>query len=382
MPRYMKISLLSLVLGVALLGFPMESLRTVKADCPIGDLNGDCQVNFLDIKVFAEQWLVPPESSADLDRDDEVDMSDFALLAEQWHQRGIPLAINEFMASNSSFIRDPQGQYDDWVEIYNYGTEAINVGGMYLTDNPSVPSKWRIPYGNSAVTTIPAGGYLLIWADNDTTDTGLHANFKLDADGEELVLFDSDGSTLIDSVAFPAQATDISYGCYPDATDNVRFLAIPTPAAENDGAYLGEVDDTKFSHKRGFYDTPFSVTIATETKNAVIYYTLDGTEPYNVTNVGRSPGGTVYTGPVPITTTTSLRAIAIKPGWKPTNMDAQTYIFLDDVIRQPARPAGFPTNWGHTGNGDYEMDPQVVNNSRYRNSIKSDLTDTLTGNGC
>jgi len=356
----------------------MECVRAVKADCPRGDLNGDCEVNFLDIHVFAEQWLAPPESSADLDRDDQVDMSDYALLAEQWHQSGIPLAINEFMASNSSCKTDPQGQYDDWIELYNYGTDAINVGGMYLTDNLSFPSKWRIPYGNSAATTIPAGGYLLIWADNDITDTGLHANFKLDADGEELALFDTDGSTLIDSVAFGAQTTDISYGRYPDANDEQRFFGFASPGGQNIGAYLGEVDDTKFSHKRGFYDTPFSVTIATETKDAVIYYTLDGTEPYNFTNVGRSPGGMVYTSPIPITTTTYLRAIAIRPGWKPTNMDAQTYIFLDDVIRQPVRPAGFPANWGHTGRGDYEMDPQVVNNSRYRNTIKDDLQSVPT----
>jgi len=393
MPRFMKISLLSLVLTVALLGSPMGSLRTVKAECPAGDLNGDCQVNFLDIQVFAEQWLAAPESPADLNKNDEVGMDDFALLADQWHRKGIPLAINESMASNSSCIRDTQGQYDDWVELYNYGADDINVGGMYLTDNLSVPTKWQIPYGNSAVmdlaipvgTTIPAGGYLLIWADDDTpqgvprtTDAGLHANFKLDANGEEIALFDSDGSTLIDSVAFPAQAADISYGRYPDANDNQRFFCFPSPGLQNVGAYLGEVDDTKFSHKRGFYDRPFSVTIATETKDAVIYYTLDGSEPYSTTGGVRFPKGIVYTGTIPITTTTSLRAIAIKPGWKSTNMDAQTYIFLDDVIRQPARPAGFPVNWGHSGKGDYEMDPQVVNNSQYRNTIKDDLISVPT----
>jgi len=367
----MKISLLSLILIAALLG-------SVKAECPVGDLNRDCQVNFLDMQVFAEQWLAPPESLADLNRNDEVNMNDFALLADQWHRKGVPLAINEFMASNSSCIRDTQGQYDDWLEIYNYGTNAIDIGGMYLTDNLSVPSKWRIPSGNPAATIIPPAGYLLIWADNDTGDTGLHANFKLDTGGEEIGLFDSDGSTLIDSVAFGAQTTDISYGCYLDANDDRRFFGFPSPGWQNIGAFLGDVADTKFSHKRGFYDAPFSVTIATETKDAVIYYTLDGSEPYNTTNVGRSPGGIVYTGPIPITTPTSLRAIAIKPGWKPTNMDAQTYIFLDDVIRQPIRPAGFPANWGHTGTGDYEMDPQVVNNSRYRNTIKDDLMSVPT----
>jgi len=91
---------------------------------------------------------------------------------------------------------------------------------MYLTDNLSVPTKWRIPVHNTAATTIPAGGYLLIWADNDTTDSGLHANFKLSAGGEEVGLFDSDGETMIDSIIFADQTTDISFGRYPDASDN------------------------------------------------------------------------------------------------------------------------------------------------------------------
>ena len=105
----------------------------------------------------------------------------------------VTLVINEFMASNNTSIRDPQGQYDDWIEIYNYGPDTVNAGGMYLTDNTSNPAKWQIPANNIADTIIPAGGYLLIWADNDTTDSGLHANFKLDAGGEQISLFDRDG---------------------------------------------------------------------------------------------------------------------------------------------------------------------------------------------
>ena len=135
---------------------------------------------------------------------------------------GIPLVINEFMASNDSIIQDPQGQYEDWVEIYNYGTGAIDLAGMYLTDDSSEPMKWQIPGGNSAATTIPAGGYLLIWADNDIDDEGLHSNFKLSADGEEIELFDSDGVTLIDSVEYHDQFTDMSYTRFPDAGSGNR----------------------------------------------------------------------------------------------------------------------------------------------------------------
>ncbi|MBW7992486.1 MAG: hypothetical protein FVQ84_21065 [Planctomycetes bacterium] len=290
----------------------------------------------------------------------------------------LSLVINEFMASNDSSARDPQGQYDDWIEIHNYGADAINIGGFCLTDNLAVPAKWRIPFGNPAVTTVPSEGYLLIWADNDITDRGLHANFKLDAGGDDIALFDSDGSTLIDSVVFDKQTADISFGRYPDAGDNWQLFDYPSPGVQNIAAYIGQVAEVKFSHKRGFYTAPFSVTLATETKDARIYYTLDGSEPSVTVGESRVPRGISYSHPISISTTTTLRAIALKSGFKSTNIDTQTYIFLENVIRQPVRPAGFPTNWGHGGSGDYEMDPQVVNNSRYRNTIKGDLMSVPT----
>jgi len=246
---------------------------------------------------------------------------------------GVPLVINEFMASNNNSAQDPQGQYDDWIEIYNYGTDAIDISGMYLTDNLSAPTKWRIQSNSRGSTIIPAGGYLLIWADNDTAEAGLHANFKLSAVGEEIGLFDSDGSTLIDIVFFLDQTTDVSYGRYPDANDVWRFISEPTPGAENSGGYLGLVAGPEFSHGHGFYTAPFSVTIATETKDAVIYYTLDGSEPYNTSGVGRHPGGIVYSNPVPITKTTHLRVKAIKPGFKPSNIETRSYIFLEPDVR-------------------------------------------------
>ncbi len=265
--------------------------------------------------------------------DDTANMSDLTLQADQWQQSGIPLVINEFVASNNSSALDPQDQYDDWIEIYNYGSDPIDLAGMYLTDNLSVPDKWRIPDDNPNATVIPAGGFLLIWADNDTADEGLHANFRLSAGGEEIGLFDTDGSTLIDSVIFLDQTTDISYGRYPDANDVWRFIADPTPGDENAGGYLGLVDDPKFSYEHGFYTTPFSVTLATETKGAVIYYTLDGSEPYNTTGRGRAPSGMLYTDPILITTTTHLRAKAIKPGWKLSNVKTKAYVFLDPDIQ-------------------------------------------------
>lgn len=280
-------------------------------------------------------------------------------------QADTPLVINELMASNSNFIQDPQGQYADWIELYSPTT--INIGGMYLSDDSSDPTKWQLPAG----TTIQAGDFLIIWADEDTADAGLHADFKLDTDGEEICLFDRDGTTLIDSITYPEQSADISYGRYPNASDEWHFFEFPSPGQDNEEGFLGKVADTKFSHDRGFYDAPFFVTITTETEDANIYYTLDGSDPLSP-NLRDEPQGTLYTGPILISETKPLRAGATKTGWKPTNVDTQTYIFLDDVIEQPQNPPGFPTYWGST-RADYEMDPEVVNDPTYKSTIKEDL---------
>ncbi len=294
----------------------------------------------------------------------------FALFAVNQQQVGTTLVINELMASNSSTIQDPQLQYDDWIEIYNFGNTAIDVGSMYLTDDLSEPTKWRFPTNNPTATVIPAHGYLLVWVDNDTDDAGMHASFQLSAGGEEIGLFDSsatgtDGSSLIDSITFAEQTSDISYGRYPDATDTWQFMAAPTPGRENNGGYIDVVADPEFSQRRGFYDAPFSVSITTETEGAIIYYTLDGSEPYNP-DFGDTTGR-VYSGPISISTTTCLRAAAMKSGWKPSHIDTHTYIFIDDVIKQTqqqALDAGYPGSWsGYPA--DYEMDPQVYNDPDY-----------------
>jgi len=277
------------------------------------------------------------------------------------------LVINEFMASNSGYAQDSQGQYDDWIEIHNYGSNPINVGGMYLTDNLLVPTKWQFPVNNPAATIVSSGGYLLIWADEDTIDAGLHANFKLDAGGEQIGLFDSDGLTVIDSVIFGEQETDTSYGRYPDAADDWLLFDVPTPKTENITVFRGVVSGIEVSHERGFYDTPFALTLASETTGAVIYYTLDGTEPYEFTS--QIARGMLYTAPVTISGTTCLRAVATKPGFKPSDILTQTYIFPGDVIRQsPSGQRPGPTWPAGSINGqifDYGMDPDVVNDPQY-----------------
>ena len=354
----------------------------------LGDLNGNNKVNWQDLVLFAAQWLGPQRSPADLNARDGVNMADFAILANNWREgEGAILIINELLARNDFGVTDPQGEHEDWIEIYNCGQEAINIGGMYLTDDLSEPTKWRIPNENPSATTIPPGGFLLIWADNDTTDAGFHASFQLDADaGDEIGLFDTDGTTLMDSVTFGDQTPDVSYGRDPDATSNLVTLH-PTPGASNNGSYLAVVADTKFSHDRGFYDAPFDMQIACETPGATIRYTTDGSTPTTSHGVYYNPNSLIR-----ISTTTCLRAVAYKSGFKSTNVDTHTYIFLNDVIKQATNPStgsqvapsGYPSSWGSV-TGDYQVDPDVVGqngrdrfNRLYANTIIDDLKSAPT----
>ncbi|MCX8151291.1 MAG: lamin tail domain-containing protein [Candidatus Bathyarchaeota archaeon] len=143
---------------------------------------------------------------------------------------GIPtnLFINEFMANNDEAIPGPNNDYPDWIEIYNAANKTINVGGMYLTDDLANPTSWRIPEG----TSIGAGGYLVVWADNSSIPGSLHASFSLNANGEKIGLFAADGKTLVDYVVFNQQIDDVSYGRLPDGSTNWTYLT-PTPGSSN-----------------------------------------------------------------------------------------------------------------------------------------------------
>ncbi len=128
------------------------------------------------------------------------------------------IVMNEFMSSNISTIKDEFNQFDDWIELYNKGTQAINIGGYNLTDSPSNLTKWTFP----ANTTIPAGGYLIVWADEDSSQNSagkFHANFKLSKSGEFLALYNSTGQ-LLDSLTFGQQVDDRSFSRIPNGTGN------------------------------------------------------------------------------------------------------------------------------------------------------------------
>jgi hypothetical protein len=282
------------------------------------------------------------------------------------------LVINEILANNTKIVLDANKKpvtEDDWIEIYNASDKAVDMGGMYLTDDLKVPTKWQIPVGS----LVTGRGYRLIWAGNHTSAGGQHASFSLQSDGEEIGLFDKDGSTVIDTVSFGRQDPNTSYGRYPDGASEWRLFGTPTGGTRNLNPYLGVVADPQFSRDRGFYDEPFSVAITTATADAMIFYTLDGSSPLE------SRGGTsqLYVEPISITTTTCLRAAAIKDGFKPSHVQTCTYLFAQDVASQPRNPSGFPTYWAGTA-ADYAMDPDITSAAAYSPLVEDALASLPT----
>lgn len=272
----------------------------------------------------------------------------------------IPLRLNEILTRNDTDIQDGFSNREDWIEIYNPNNTVVQLDAYYLTDNPGDLTKWNFP-----AVTIPANGYLVVFASGaDTIDPSgyAHTNFSLSADGEFLAIVRPDGTTIDDSFSptYPEQFTDTSYG--PPSTGGPPvFFQTTTPGAINSASsYPGVVKDTNFLDDRGFYSEPFQLVITSDTPGATIRYTTDGSKP-------TPTSGTVYTGPILIDTTSTIRAMATFSNWLPTNVDSHTYIFVDDVVQQPVAPAGWPTTWGtYSGQpipGDYEMDPRVVNNT-------------------
>ncbi len=128
------------------------------------------------------------------------------------------VVINEVMPVNNVTQADQDGEYDDWIELFNLSASSVNLSGYYLSDDKSDPGKWKFPFGS----TIAAKGYIIIWADADTTESGLHASFKLSSSGEDVVLSNPEKIKL-DKVSFPAQTLELSYSRIPDGTGEFKW---------------------------------------------------------------------------------------------------------------------------------------------------------------
>jgi len=121
------------------------------------------------------------------------------------------VTITEFVASNSSGLPDENGDYSDWLELFNNGTNTVNLDGWFLTDSPANLTKWRFP-----ATNLAPNRFLIVFASGKNRAVAgapLHANFQLSAGGEYLALVKPDGATIASEFSpFPEQLANISYG--------------------------------------------------------------------------------------------------------------------------------------------------------------------------
>ncbi|MFZ9854529.1 MAG: lamin tail domain-containing protein, partial [Limisphaerales bacterium] len=147
----------------------------------------------------------------------------------------LAVTVNEFMAQNLTGLVDPvDGNHEDWIEVHNAGSQPADLSGYFITDSLVDRTAFRLPPG----TVIPPGGFLLLWADGQPSQSVpekgiLHLGFSLARGGEEIGLFAPDLS-LVDSVTFGPQTADVSMGRFPDG-DMSELIPqeVPTPGTAN-----------------------------------------------------------------------------------------------------------------------------------------------------
>jgi hypothetical protein len=245
--------------------------------------------------------------------------------------------INEFMADNENGIRDEDGSREDWIELYNAAATPVDLSGWYLTDNAAALRAWRFPAG----VQMAPNSYLLVWASGKNRSTNieaLHTDFQLAKGGEFLGLVLPDGSTVISSFApaYQAQQTDASFGRDRLDPNLVGFYATPTPGAANaTSGSSGFASEVEYSRTSGTFETPFNLTLSTASTNAVIRYIAVTTAAQGAASTTNVPttNSPIYSGPIPISTTTQIRARAFEPGLLPSAPMTEIYIQISSNVR-------------------------------------------------
>jgi hypothetical protein len=155
------------------------------------------------------------DADADADADTDVDLVG-------------TVVINELMASNQSGIQDEAGAHPDWIELYNPGTSDVSLDGWTITDDLEQPDRHEL----DGSLSIPAGGFLLLFADDDEEEGPNHLNFDLSAEGEEVGIYDNQARPS-DQIVFGAMAGDLSAARMPDGSTNWEITDAATPGASN-----------------------------------------------------------------------------------------------------------------------------------------------------
>jgi gliding motility-associated-like protein len=220
--------------------------------------------------------------------------------------------INEYSCSNVSGITDAYGEYEDWIELYNPTGATVDLTGWYLSDKANNLTKWLVPSG-----AINSNGYKMVFCSKRNVVNGnqYHPNFNLSqTEGDWIILSNNLGNVVDSFKIVHMTKSNHSVGRSTNGAADFKLFTTPTPNAANTGAINFYTSTPVLSVQAGFYNAPQTVSITCANPIATIRYTLDGSTPTTTS--------TLYSGPITISTTKVLRAVAYSselPSFTATN---------------------------------------------------------------
>ncbi len=256
------------------------------------------------------------------------------------------VVINELLPANRNTNKDGFGEADDWVEIYNPTDQPYDLGGWFITDDLSKPTKHRISDVRPHWSTVHPKSYVLLWLDGDPEQGIRHIDFSLSKAGGEFAIFDPD-TNLVDHLRYSRQKQDVSWGRLTDGVPETALFSQPTPNQPNVAGLRIPPQDAavNFLNEEGFYPSGISLTMETKF-SGFIHYTLDGSEPD-----AKAPK---YQAPLAIDSTCVVRARVIHEGYAPITPIATKSYFIGEKSTLPVLSLICdPTHLWHKKRGIY-----------------------------
>lgn len=266
-----------------------------------------------------------------------------AYMATLDEKRPSPIVISEAMSRNTKYAQKLAGKAHDWIELHNRSDKAVSLTGYTLTNDTSQPALFALPD-----VTIPAGGYLVVYATGGTVVSGdkyIQTNFKLNGEDAVAALFAPDG-VMADGISLPNLPTDTSRG-RPDGAAGYRYFNTPTPGTANKGDGALTITPTPATTAAaGVYNshTPVKVGLAGE---GTIYYTLDGSDP--------TTSSLIYREPLSLDKTTVIRALAVDGDSLPSRVMTASYIINENHTMDVVSLVSDPDNLFSYERGIYAL---------------------------
>lgn len=195
------------------------------------------------------------------------------------------IVINEFMSGNASTLQDADGDYSDWIELYNNTDQPVNLLNYSLSDDAEEVRKWIFPSAD-----IQPHEFIILFASGKDIQVGdeLHTNFKISQSGEFLVLGDELGGIL--HLIPPHEITsDLSLSCIPDGQMENMLVSYPSPGESNQ-----EMLSVFASHPSAYYAHQIELELSCSNENHQIYYSINGSVPNNYSHLY---SGAILLGP-------------------------------------------------------------------------------------